>query len=321
MRIQRNPGFGRLVSGAAIGLLLVTAAACGGSAAPPVATSQTPVSAADPTDPPGGAGLPSAADSTATVTTVDVAREAWFAGFHLTFGTATAEITARRGGTVEIEATFENTGEDAARLDATIALVSGGKTAREGFNQDIPSVAGEASAKGLFAFDVDDTFSFDDAVLTLGRSSIQQAVVPLKSDATAAVSLEPKTVSVSGSGAAGDLKLQVRGGEIRADRPWSHGQQKEGSLVLTLNYDASFTSGFAGGFAFTGENVALRLPDGTTVGTIQDGLSQSNELLGPNATKKDLLSRFEISDPAPGSYVLLVRNSGSPDAQIPFTLS
>ena len=38
--------------------------------------------------------------------------------------------------------------------------------------------------------------------------------------------------------------------------------------------------------------------------------------IGPD--KKDLLSRFEIEDPAAGSYVLLVRE-GNATGEIPFT--
>ena len=77
---------------------------------------------------------------------------------------------------------------------------------------------------------------------------------------------------------------------------------------------------FAGGFAFTGENVALKLPDGTTVGTIQDGDSQSIELIGPESTAKDLFSRFEIEDPAAGEYTLLVRSFDDAVDEIPFTI-
>jgi hypothetical protein len=71
-------------------------------------------------------------------------------------------------------------------------------------------------------------------------------------------------VAVSGSGKAGDLRVDLAGGEYRADSPWKHGQQKKGTLVLTVDYSATFNSGFAGGFAFTGEKVALKLPDGST---------------------------------------------------------
>ena len=49
---------------------------------------------------------------------------------------------------------------------------------------------------------------------------------------------------------------------LRWDLPdWS--QELDASLeALTLTYDVTYTGDFAGGFAFTGDNVALRLPDG-----------------------------------------------------------
>jgi FlaG/FlaF family flagellin (archaellin) len=316
MRTERNHGFGRLIPVALTGLLALTVAACGGSAAAPIPRTVGTPATTDATTTPADPGLPSQVP--ATVTKLDIAKEAWFAGFHVTFGTATAEMKSN-GGTVEIEATFENTGQDSARLDATISLVSAGETAQEGITNDIPSVPGGGTNKGLLAFYVKDTFSFDDAVLSLGQSAIQQAVIPLKGGADKAVSLEPVKVTVSGSGKAGDLQLDLAGGEYRADAPWKHGQQKKGTYVLTIDYSATFKADFAGGFAFTGENVALKLPDGSTTGAIQDGQSQSNELIGPNSTKKDLLSRFEIEDPAAGSYVLMVREGGA-TGEIPFTI-
>jgi hypothetical protein len=255
-----------------------------------------------------------------TSETVDVDGEAWFAGFHVTLGEATAELEPGRGGTVTIEAEFENTGDDDARLDATLDLAYGGEHAREASGMDIPSVPGGTTTNGTFAFDVEDTFSFDEAVLTFGRSANQQAVVPLSPAAGEAVTREPVELDLSGAGTAGDLRLELLEGELRADQPWKHGQMEDGSLVLTVRYDATFTSDFAGGFAFTAENVALRLPDGTVVGIIGDGQSQSIELIGPESTVKDLYSRFEIEDPASGEYALLVRSFDDAEAEIPFSI-
>lgn len=313
MRIQRAHGFGRLLPVLVTGLLAVLVAACGGAAAPAAPATSLPSTA--PVDP----GTPSNAAPSPAVTTVEVGKEAWFAGFHVTLGTATAEITPGKRGTVKIEAKFENAGDEDARLDATINLVSAGETATEGFDQDIPSVPGGSTGKGLFAFDVEDSFTFGDAVLTLGQPANQQAVIPLGSGGEA-VTREPVKLTVTGSGKAGDLQIDLTGAEMRADSPWKHGQQKKGSLVVTFGYSATFTSGFAGGFAFTAENVALKLPDGTTVGVVQDGRSQSIELIGPNSTKKDLFSRFEIEDPAAGEYAFLVRSFDNAVDEIPFTI-
>jgi hypothetical protein len=317
MRIRHLAGIGQTLDRLAlVGVLSLAVAACGGSASG-ATTTDAPVEGPESAAP---AEPTTAPDPTAGTTTVQVDGEAWFAGFHLTFGAATAEITPGRGGIVTIETVFENTGDEDATLDATLNLASAGENAREAIMMDIPRVPGGLSAKGVLAFDVEDTFTFDDAVLTLGRSGNQQAVVPLTAMAGEAVTREPAVVTASGGGQAGDLRIDLDGGELRADSPWSHGQMEAGSLVLTMTYSATFESDFAGGFAFTAENVALRLPDGTTVGVIQDGRSQSIELIGPSATVKHLYSRFEIDDPAAGDYAFLVRSFDGAEDEIPFAI-
>lgn len=317
MRHHIPAGSGRTINGLALaGVLSIALAACGGTATGATTTSapaDVPASTA-PAEP------TTAPEATPAATTVQVDGEAWFAGFHLTFGAATADLTPGRGGTVTIQTMFENTGDEDATLDATLNLASAGENARDALEMDIPRVPGGLSAKGLLAFAVDDTFTFDDAVLTLGRSGNQQAVVPLTAMAGEAVTLAPVAVTATGSGQAGDLRIDLDGGELRADSPWSHGQMEDGSFVLTMTYSATFDSGFAGGFAFTAENVALRLPDGTTVGVIQDGRSQSIELIGPDSTVKDLFSRFEIDDPAAGDYAFLVRSFDGAEDEIAFTI-
>ena len=315
MRIQRDYRLHRLRAVSVGGLLALVITACGSGPAATVSPTTTAPSTA-----PVGQGEPSAAAPSPAITTIEVDKEAWFAGFHVTFGTATSELTAGKGGTVKIEAKFENTGAEDARLDALITLVSADETATEGSDQDIPSVPGGTTGKGLFSFDVEDTFSFDDAVLTLGQPTNQQAVIPLGSFGEA-VTRKPVPLTVTGTGKAGDLRIDLTGAELRADAPWNHGQQKKGSLVVTFDYSATFTSGFAGGFAFTGENVALKLPDGTTVGVVQDGRSQSIELIPAKSTKKDLFSRFEIEDPAAGTYAFVVRSFDNTEDEIAFTIN
>jgi hypothetical protein len=304
-------------------VLALAVAACGGSAAPtPAADAVSGEVAAEAlVEPPVEAAAESMApDAEPAETTVQVDQEAWFAGFKVGLGQATADLRPGRGGEVTIDATFENTGADDARFDGTLTLSSNGETALQGFGMEIPSVAGGTTGKGRLVFSVADGFTFDDAVLTIGRAGNQQAVLPLTPTAGEAVTLEPVEVTATGSATAGDLTLELRGGEYRADQPWTHGQMQDGSYVLTLTYDGTFESDFAGGFAFTGGNVALRLPDGTTVGNMQDGVSQSNELIGPRSTVKDLFSRFEIEEPAAGDYALLVRSFDNAEAEIPFSI-
>jgi hypothetical protein len=312
---RRVRSFGTVL--AASVLLGLAGSACGSSAAAPASPAAQTTAPADETTV--AAESVPAEEASPTSMTVDVGQEAWFAGFHVTFGTATAQLDSY-GGTVLIEAEFENTGDEPGSLDATLDLAYGGEHAEEAFEMDIPNVPGGSMSDGTFAFRVDDTFTFDDAVLTLGLSTNQQAVVPLTPTAGEAVTQEPVAIDAAGRGTADTLTIDLHGGEMRADQPWSHGQMEDGSFVLTLNYDATFESDFAGGFAFTAENVALRLPDGTTVGVIQDGRSQSIELIGPESTVKDLYSRFEIDDPAGGSYALLVRSFEDTEDEIPFSI-
>ena len=305
---------GRLLPVLAIaGALAISVAACGGSAAATQAPAASEAAASV-------AAESMAPEPSAATTTVQVDQTIWFAGFKVTFGEATAEITEGRGGSVAIEAMFENTGSEDARFDGSLNLASAGENAGEGMAMDIPSVPGGQTGKGTLAFDVEDSFTFDDAVLTVGLPENQQAIVPLTAMAGTAVTQEPVAVSATGEGTADTLKLELLGGEYRADQPWNHGQMKKGTFVLTVTYDATFLSDFAGGFAFTAENVALKLPDGTTVGVIQDGESQSIELIGPESTTKDLYSRFEIEDPAAGDYALLVRSFDDAEDEIPFTI-
>jgi hypothetical protein len=316
MRIRNSAGEpGRLIPALAIaGALAISVAACGGTSP---AAAEEPVASEVPAS---VAAESVAPEPSAATTSIQVDQTIWFAGFKVKFGEARAEITEGRGGTVAIEALFENTGSDAATFDGTLNLSSAGENATEGMGMDIPSVPGGQTGKGSLVFDVEDSFTFDDAVLTIGRAENQQAIVPLTAMAGTAVTQEPVAVAATGDGTAGDLKLELLGGEYRADQPWSHGQMEKGSFVLTLSYDATFESDFAGGFAFSAENVALKLPDGTNVGVIQDGKSQSIELIGPNATVKDAFSRFEIEDPAAGEYALLVRSFDNAEDEIPFTI-
>ena len=99
-------------------------------------------------------------------------QEAWFAGFHVTFNDLTITPNGRYAD-LNIGATFENLGLDEARLDATIALKSGGQPVRENFDMDIPSVpAGDTMSRPVRLLGLKDNFTLDDAVLTLGSQAM-----------------------------------------------------------------------------------------------------------------------------------------------------
>ena len=329
---MRNPdtiGLRRsLIAPVLAGTLAIVVAACGATAPTPDPVGGTVDQAAIDEaidDLVGGAGIDISSTTTGDEAepaiepvSATLGQEAWFAGFHVTFKDLTIEPDGRYGD-LKIAATFENLGEDDGRLDATIVLKSGGQPVRESFDMDIPSVPAGESVDGTFGFSIKDDFSLDDAVLTLGSPAVQQVVVPLSASAGTPVSLEPSTLALSGSGTAGQLELKVEGGDLRADKPENHGQMESGKLALTVNYAATNHGTGAATFPFTGENVRLRLPDGTEIATISDGRSQSIEGIQASSTAQGLMSRFEIADPAAGQYTLLVKD-GDATGEIPLAI-
>jgi hypothetical protein len=125
------------------------------------------------------------------------------------------------------------------------------------------------------------------------------------------VTFKPIDLKVSGTTSAGDLRIALKRGQIRWDLPdWSQ-ELTADRRSLTLTYDATFSGGFSGGLAFTGDNVSLRLPNGKTINTRADGHSQSVELIGAGKTKRGLISRFEIPTGMTGKFGLVVKSGGT----------
>jgi len=118
-------------------------------------------------------------------------------------------------------------------------------------------------------------------------------------------------MSLKGTGTAGSLKVVVRQLEIRWDLPDWHDELPFATEAVTITYDATYTGSFAGGFAFTDDNVGLRLPFGAVVPPRQDGHSQSVALIGPGKTSRGLISRFEIPDGTTGKFLLLLHDGSA----------
>jgi hypothetical protein len=91
------------------------------------------------------------------------------------------------------------------------------------------------------------------------------------------------------------------------------------TLALTLTYTARYRGDFSGGFAFTGANVKLRLPDGTTIAARADGHSQSVTVLASGVSSPGLIARFDVPVPGAGEYALEITD-GSTRKAIPFMI-
>jgi hypothetical protein len=106
---------------------------------------------------------------------VDVDHDFWFAGFHVDLGAASFDPAVEL---VTVDAMFENLGSEPAVFDGTPSLAAGGAFYEASATQSLPTIPGESTGAGQLVFDVDDAFTFDGAVLTIGLAEHQQAVVP-----------------------------------------------------------------------------------------------------------------------------------------------
>jgi hypothetical protein len=248
-----------------------------------------------------------------TSSSVQVDASVWFAGFKLDFGEAT--FTAEPSALVEIATEFNNLGSESATLDATLVLEQGGNGVTSTDLTDVPEVPGGSTGKGTLRFSMAPNFTFDDAVLKIGNPDNNQAVVPLGTTGEL-VTLEPIRSTVTGEASAGQLSISAHGGELRADIPETHRQVEKEKLALSIGFDVTNSGTGGGGYAFGPDNLALTLPDGTTVAPDDSPI----ELLGHRSTLKNQTVRFLVDNPAEGDYALLIRE-GDNEGTVEFTIS
>ena len=261
-------------------------------------------------------------EPTPVTTTYEIGTTVWYEGLVVHVDSAAATLD-ERGGPVEVRLVFENPGDADGQLNARILLQvdAGGASSPVEATRDskIPAVPAHGSAATVLTYVLQRVASAEKAVLLIGEAPNHVARVPLTPAGGDAVSLEPVELALAGKGDARTLRLTLRGALVRWDLPdWSQ-EVAADAEVITLTYDATYLGSFTGGFAFTGGNVALRLPDGTIVEARPDGHSQSIELIAAHQTKRALFSRFEIPSGLTGKFQLQVRN-GSTTTGIRFTI-
>ena len=262
------------------------------------------------------------AEPTPPTTTYAPGTTAWYEGLTITVQAVTATLD-ERGGPVVVVLRLENPAEDDAELDARVLLQvdadAGDPPLAPTRDSKIPTVPAAGTAEATLTYELQGVASVDRAVIQIGESPLHVARVPLTAAGGAATTLEPIELDLSGAGSAGDLRIAIRNVVLRWDLPdWSEELSAQ-LAVLTLTYDVTYLGDFDGGFAFTGDNVALRLADGHWVASRRDGHSQSIELIAAGKTKKGLTSRFELPSGMTGRFALVVRN-GSTHKAIPFLL-
>jgi hypothetical protein len=247
-------------------------------------------------------------------TTID--KTVWFAGFQVTIKNAaisTAPDTAVT--TVNLAVTLTNEGPTPVRFDGLIDLGSGGSHYKFD-NSTLPNVAGGASHDDNLSFDVDTGFKLDGATLTIGQPGHHQAVIPL-GGAGNLIDLAPITLGLSGSVMAGNLKVSVKGGEVRTDVPADHVELDQNTAALALTLDIHY--GGDNSYPFGHNNLALVAPNGSQIAVSAGPI----EVLTPNATRTNETVRFLIPEPVNGAYQLILRDPTANGVQAawPWTLA
>ena len=257
-------------------------------------------------------------EPTASTNVYELGAMIWYEGLRIEVVSVTATLD-QRGGPAEVLLRMDNDTDADSSLDGDVTLLVGSVRAEPTRESKLPEVPAKGSAAATLTYELQGISSIGQAVLEFGAGPLHVARVPITPFAGKGLDLQPVPLALSGNGAAGSLNLTLHAGELRWDLPdWSQ-ELDAGVQALTLTYDATYTGDFSGGFAFTGDNVALRLPNGKVVSPRRDGHSQSVELIGARKTKKGLFSRFEIPAGLTGTFNLLVRN-GSVERAIPFRI-
>jgi hypothetical protein len=261
-------------------------------------------------------------EPTPATTTYALDTTVWYEGLLITVEDVTATLD-ERGGPVIVRLRLENAAVDDAELDSRVLLHLGPGSSEPLIaptrESKVPTIPGGGMAEASLTYELQGVASIDGAIVEIGESPLHVARVPLTAAGGKAATLEPIELQVSGFNQAGDLRVVLRGGVLRWDLPdWSEELDAQ-RAVITLTYDVTYLGDFSGGFAFTGDNVVMRLPDASRLESRRDGHSQSIELIGAGKTAKGLSSRFELPSGLTGRFALVVRN-GSTSKLISFTI-
>lgn len=279
-----------------------------GAGAPGQATT-TPSGGGPSSSGPGSSGGDSAGER-------QINKSVYFGGFKVEVQTASLTKDQNSGGPVaHLDVIFANQGDDTASFESSDAdLSSKGNHYQASFStQDTPQVPGQSAGHGALNFDVDGNFSFDDAVLTFGKSDKVQATLPLGSSGEL-VAHEPQQLKLTGSATADQLRVTLNSGELRSDIPRRHDESRAGRTMLKVVVSVTVVHVNLGGYPLGPTNFALTLPDGTRVATVDN--DNMIRVVEANATAQGVVMWFDLPAPAKGRYLFMVtdnfRSGGKP---------
>lgn len=192
-----------------------------------------------------------------------------------------------------VHVTLMNDTPKSDRIQTAVEIASGGDVGR--LDRDMtPEVPAGGTGDGVFSVRLEPSFSFADAVLSIGRPDRQRVTVPLGETGERQTRL-PEVIEPAGAGAADGTSIDVARLTLGWDTVNPRGQAAPGRVYVTVDYVLESA-------------VATAVNDGTIVlldGTGREWAPLSATVQAVDAgVPSDLQAVFEIDEPVPDGLVL-----------------
>jgi hypothetical protein len=231
---------------------------------------------------------------------VKVGKTAWYAGLKLTFEEVTYDPEATSD-TVTAKVLVENlSGRD--YQPSLPVLFSTGTQQYDGDFVQRSTVGAQQSSRLDLAFRADNLpTGLAGTSFVIGRGTETQSTVPVIDGEL--IANEPRSVLSNGKKIAfRDTNVWFKQCEVRADLVPNHYQAKRDHVVLACVYDVQFSGTYRGGHFWGEENLRLKLPDGTVIGSTQ----RDSAALSAAEIVPDQYVAFQLPAAPSGAYALQI---------------
>jgi hypothetical protein len=231
---------------------------------------------------------------------VKVGRSAWYGGLKLTFDEVSYDPEA-----VDVSVTAKVLVENLSGRDyqpyLPILFSTGTQQYDGGFVQS-STVGAQQSSRLDLEFRTDELpTGLTGTSFVIGRGTETQSTVPIGEGEL--IANEPRAVLSGGRKVAfRDINVWFRTCEVRADLVPDHNQAKRDHVVLACVYEVQYTGDSSAGHFWGEENMRLKLPDGTVIGSTQ----RDSAALGAAEKEPDLYVAFLLPAPATGAFALQI---------------
>jgi hypothetical protein len=247
----------------------------------------------------------------ALVRTIDVGQTVRYAGFDVRVDDVSVGFDPGGFAVAFVRMTLTNQTPRDDELMTAVEVVSQGRTAV--IDRDrLPRVPSGGTAAGAVSIRLDpSSFTFDDAVLFVGRPDRQRAQIPLGS-AGELVTLTPVTLDVVGNASDDVSSITIDEVSLAWDTTDPRGQSDPGGAFLQIGYTVDSTTATV----INDESVTLIGPDGSSV----TGVGGSAGRVDANVPFQSTAA-YPIADPPAGDYTLrYVERFDRGVVEVPFTL-